>query len=58
MFGFRGKVYYEDKDCVTRVYFGSRIPAKNRAKVINALAPIGIKTSNMSVGEYFIDFDD
>jgi hypothetical protein len=58
MFGFQGKVHYGEKGCVTRVYFGSRIHAKNRAKVISALAPFGIKTSKMTVGEYFIDFDD
>jgi hypothetical protein len=58
LFGFQGKVHYGEKGCVTHVYFGSRIHAKNRAKVIGALAPFGINTSKMTVGEYFIDFDD
>ncbi|MGH9352988.1 MAG: DUF2971 domain-containing protein [Terriglobia bacterium] len=58
MFATLGKAYYTDVACVTKVYLGSRMEAGERKRIVNALEQLGIKTSDMTIDEYFISFED
>jgi hypothetical protein len=58
MFAEQGKVYYRDSECVTRVYFGSRISLADRKQLAGALKGLGIETREMTIDEYYITFED
>jgi hypothetical protein len=56
MFARQGRTNYFDPSCVTHVYLGARMNPDDRNQVIAALNPLGIKTSEMSVDKYSINF--
>ena len=58
MFAEQGKIRYRNTDCVTAVYFGARISATDKKRLAGALKGLGIKTRDMNIDEYFIDFED
>jgi hypothetical protein len=58
MFAEQGKVAYGSTNCVTHVYFGSRINTKKRARFENALDALNISSSSMSISKYLIKFED
>jgi hypothetical protein len=58
MFADQGKVSYGNTDCVTHVYFGSRINAKKRVRLEDALTALNISSSSMSISKYLIKFED
>jgi hypothetical protein len=58
MFAPIGKAYYRETKCVPCVYLGSRISARNRKRIENALERVDIPSKAMKIDEYFIDFED
>lgn len=57
MFAPLGKAHYSDKSCVTCVYLGSRIASDKRTKIMRAMASLDIKTQDMKIEKYSIDFE-
>ena len=58
MFAALGEIYYRNTDCVTKVYLGSRISDDDKAKIEQALAPLGIIVKPMNIDKYIITFED
>ena len=58
LFAPQGKIYYQDTECVTRVYLGSRISPANRLKIERTLKGLSITTCAMTIDEYFISFEN
>jgi hypothetical protein len=56
MFARRGRAYYRDPRCVTRVYLGSRMKPEDHERITRTLNQLNIKTSDMIIDEYFISF--
>ncbi len=56
MLGRSGELSYQDTDCVTRVYLGSRIDPDHRDRIITALSPTGIKIFHMKIDAYAMTF--
>jgi hypothetical protein len=57
MFAPLGKAYYQDAECVTRVYLGSRIKGSHRNQITRRLKQLKIKTSQMKIDKYSISFE-
>lgn len=58
MFADQGKAYYNDVECVTRVYLGSRISDADKTKVTKVLDRLGVQTSEMTIDKYFLNFEE
>jgi hypothetical protein len=58
MFAPIGKARYRFANCVSCVYLGSRATAGNRRRIKDALEALDIQTRNMTIDEYFINFED
>ena len=52
MFAPLGKAHYNERDCVTRVYLGSRIDPKKRDRVLKEMQKIKIETHEMAIDKY------
>ena len=57
MFAPLGKASYQDTECVTRVYLGSRIKESHRNHITRRLKQLKIKTSQMKIDKYSISFE-
>jgi len=57
MFASLGKACYHKVECVARVYLGSRIDPTYKKRIRRRLKPLGIKTKDMTIEEYFISFE-
>jgi hypothetical protein len=57
MFASLGKASYRPTNCVTRVYWGSRIEDDDRIRIKNRLKRLKIKTSDMNINKYSISFE-
>jgi hypothetical protein len=53
----KGEVYYHDQSCVTTVYLGSRISDEHRHAIGARLAVLNIKSRNMLIKKYSVDFE-
>jgi hypothetical protein len=58
MFADQGKVYYNDVECVTKVYLGSRITDSNKTRVKEVLETLRIPTRDMTIDKYYVDFEE
>ena len=58
MFAPQGKAFYQDRTCVTHVYFGSRMDPVDMETISRKLDELEIKWSAMSVKKYSISFDE
>jgi hypothetical protein len=58
MFAGQGRIAYDKTNCITHVYFGSRIDSKKQKRLETALSALDISSSNMSIGRYSIKFEE
>jgi hypothetical protein len=58
MFAPQGKAFYTNRNCVMRVYVGSRMDPAHAHLVTSKLTPLKIKTITMSVKKYSIVFEN
>jgi hypothetical protein len=56
MFAYIGNVHYHNVKCVTHVYLGSKIDPELKHRVTQALERLKIKTSEMNVTKYKLEF--